>query len=346
MSKVAIDGDVYARLAAWCRAFGVSVASIAEELLADLPDVERHPKPTRPSQAVTPLPERVIPHTELVRRLATDREANALGDAGGLVPVAVTSSVSSLVGPAQGTREVCHVHGWVGRHRFEADNHAACDPVGDPCSVCGGVGWRTTGALGCKHCGGTGVESAEALEDDSETEVERDDDVVRAAVPQREIVNGAVVRRRREDPRPETEAPKNITRQDLAEYQAELDALGPFEMPDRPRTRAECPTERPCPWVSCRYHLYLDITDAGSIKYNFPDLEPEELPHSCALDAADLGPHTLDAIGEKTNVTRGRIRQLETRALQLLRSLGVVKRLRRDAQDVAVPGSNLPSEAA
>src|SRR5262245_58822719 len=57
----------------------------------------------------------------------------------------------------------------------------------------------------------------------------------------------------------------------------------------RPRTRGECENvERPCPYVGCRYNLYLDVDPrSGSIKLNFPDLEPDELVESCALDLAD-----------------------------------------------------------
>ena len=84
--------------------------------------------------------------------------------------------------------------------------------------------------------------------------------------------------------------------------------------PERPRTRAECPVERPCPWVGCRYHLFLDVTSNGSIKLNFPDLEPWELLNSCALDLADEGMHTLDEIGQVMNITRERVRQIQEKA--------------------------------
>lgn len=90
---------------------------------------------------------------------------------------------------------------------------------------------------------------------------------------------------------------------------------------DRPRTRDDCREgaingERPCPWVSCKHHLYLDINpENGSLKINFPDLEPWELKHSCALDIADAGAVTLEEVGEIMNLTRERIRQLEVRGL-------------------------------
>lgn len=87
----------------------------------------------------------------------------------------------------------------------------------------------------------------------------------------------------------------------------------------RPRYRSECPVVRPCPFVSCRYHLYLDVTESGSIKFNFFGMEPWEVRPSCALDAAEqLGDMTLKQIGDRMGLTRERIRQIETSALRKL----------------------------
>jgi DNA-directed RNA polymerase sigma subunit (sigma70/sigma32) len=73
--------------------------------------------------------------------------------------------------------------------------------------------------------------------------------------------------------------------------------------------------------VACKHHLYLDVNpETGSIKINYPDREPWELEHSCALDIADTGSKTLDEIGEITNLTRERIRQVEARGLVKLRT--------------------------
>ena len=83
---------------------------------------------------------------------------------------------------------------------------------------------------------------------------------------------------------------------------------------DRPRTRGECVDgERPCPWVGCRHHLYLDINpQTGTIKLNRPNLEPWELDESCSLDVGDRGDRlTLAAVGRLLNITRERARQLE-----------------------------------
>ncbi|WP_163997192.1 sigma factor-like helix-turn-helix DNA-binding protein [Pyxidicoccus caerfyrddinensis] len=89
----------------------------------------------------------------------------------------------------------------------------------------------------------------------------------------------------------------------------------------RPRTRADCVNgPRPCMFVSCKHNLYLDVNpETGSIKLNFPDKEIWELEHTCALDVAEKGGITLEEVGEIMNLTRERIRQVETRGLMKLR---------------------------
>jgi hypothetical protein len=89
----------------------------------------------------------------------------------------------------------------------------------------------------------------------------------------------------------------------------------------RPKTRAECvSTPRPCMFVSCKHNLYIDVNpDTGSIKLNFPDKEIWELEYTCALDVAEKGGITLEEVGEIMNLTRERIRQVETRGLMKLR---------------------------
>jgi hypothetical protein len=88
----------------------------------------------------------------------------------------------------------------------------------------------------------------------------------------------------------------------------------------RPKTRSECLCmERPCLFVSCKHHLYLDVNpETGSIKLNFPDKEVWELSETCALDVAARGGLTLEEVGEILNLTRERIRQVEATGLQKL----------------------------
>ena len=89
--------------------------------------------------------------------------------------------------------------------------------------------------------------------------------------------------------RAKTISTKRMTKRELAFGKmiadAELEELGPVV---RPRTRGDCEQgERPCPFVSCKHHLYLDVSArTGAIKLNFPDLEVWEMNETCALDVA------------------------------------------------------------
>ncbi len=123
--------------------------------------------------------------------------------------------------------------------------------------------------------------------------------------------------RRRDRPRSRTIAMKRLTREEMR--QGVL--LVPFLHCDRPRTRAACGNgDRPCPFVSCKYHLYLDVNpETGSIKLNFPHMEVWEMEETCALDVADRGGITLEEVGEIMNLTRERIRQVEVRGLLKLK---------------------------
>lgn len=85
---------------------------------------------------------------------------------------------------------------------------------------------------------------------------------------------------------------------------------------ERPRTRAECADgPRPCPWLSCRHHLGLDVKPNGAIRITHPNREPWALTDTCSLDVAERGPHTLESIGQHTNLTRERARQVIIDAL-------------------------------
>lgn len=179
-------------------------------------------------------------------------------------------------------REVCPVHGWVGRTLFQRNGHEHCEA---PIEVC--------------------------------TAPEHEPEETRA-LPMRQG------RQVRDVPRSKSTLPH---RQVTATREAAAE-LGDVELPPRPATRGECPDERPCPWVGCRYHLAIDVDpETGSLKLNHPHLELEDMPHTCALDVADLGEQTLDVVGRLLNVSRERVRQIETRtfpaAMASAMSLGI-----------------------
>ncbi len=107
-----------------------------------------------------------------------------------------------------------------------------------------------------------------------------------------------------------------------------LPVLRPIEDPAGPKPvkRSDCleggfNAARPCHWRSCRYHLPRTTTLDGV---------QSEWNHSCALDVADLGEHSLEEIGEILGLTRERIRQIEAIALSKLKNNGNLVELRKD----------------
>ncbi|EDM80701.1 DNA-binding protein AsgB [Plesiocystis pacifica SIR-1] len=139
------------------------------------------------------------------------------------------------------------------------------------------------------------------------------------AAPEIVAISGHVppIKRRR---KAKTIAMKRLTKEELR--------IGALLYPEktywRPESRGECANvARPCPYVSCKYHLYIDVNPrTGSIKINFPDREVWELNNSCALDVAEQGGITLEEVGEILNLTRERIRQVEVRGLMKLKEAG------------------------
>jgi len=187
-------------------------------------------------------------------------------------------------------REVCDLHGWVGRAAFQRDRHDLCEVP-------------------------AAQEEAAAVEVRSR---------VPEGVPTIQYAFRGKLRRKRASmrqrgvPRKRTLAIKKISRFDLVVGRSELRALGADETFERPRVRVDCAgVPRPCPYVGCKHNNYLDVNpDTGSITFNFPHLEPHEMDpeRSCSLDLAERGGMTLDEIGEALSITRERARQIEVRA--------------------------------
>lgn len=113
-------------------------------------------------------------------------------------------------------------------------------------------------------------------------------------------------------------------------------------MPERPRTRGDCiDGPRPCPWATCRYSLLPHWANEDG------ETPIDVLRHTCALDVADRAegyikdnvtpgdPGSLNAIAQVTNLTRERVRQVETIAVsKLLRGL---KRAGIDGAHTIIP---------
>ncbi|CAN5786916.1 hypothetical protein BH09MYX1_BH09MYX1_59020 [soil metagenome] len=147
--------------------------------------------------------------------------------------------------------------------------------------------------------------------------------------------------RRKRDVRARTISVKRMTKRELE--------MGRLMYPDvedvaRPKERIECAGgERPCPFVSCQHHLYLDVSArTGAIKLNFPDLEVWEMNETCALDVADRGGTTLEEVGAIMNLTRERIRQVEVKGLAKLQALREMSSLRDYVDEGPVGKRRLP----
>ncbi|MFT7623989.1 MAG: hypothetical protein ACI9WU_003175 [Myxococcota bacterium] len=140
---------------------------------------------------------------------------------------------------------------------------------------------------------------------------------VARAIPDTAIADQDRADRRKGRRRSKTIALKRLTRQEIQQGIELADMIGYR----RPKARKECEAgPRPCPFVACKHHLYLDVNpDTGSIKLNFPDVPVWEMEETCALDVADRGGVTLEEVGEILNLTRERIRQVEVMGLEKLR---------------------------
>lgn len=181
--------------------------------------------------------------------------------------------------------------------------------------------------------------------DDSETGDEHMTDGALALKPRPATSATATTReqrrsRRKREVRARTISVKRMTKRELE--------VGRLLYPEtdyfKPKTRSQCiDGPRPCPYVSCKHHLFLDVSaKTGAIKLNFPDLDLWEMGESCALDVADRGGTTLEDVGAIMNLTRERIRQVEVRALAKLEALNDMNSLRDYVEEGPVGKRRLP----
>jgi hypothetical protein len=73
---------------------------------------------------------------------------------------------------------------------------------------------------------------------------------------------------------------------------------------DQPRTRGDCVDgPRPCPWLSCRYHLGL------------PFEGKRRSANTCSLDVADQGGLVQAELADELGLSKARVQQIEATAL-------------------------------
>ena len=98
----------------------------------------------------------------------------------------------------------------------------------------------------------------------------------------------------------------------------------------RPKTRADCASvPRPCPYVGCRHHLFLEVAESGSIQFphgnDLAALRAMEV--TCALDAAEQGPADVGVIGDRVGMSPWWSGQTITRALAAVGEMRVAREL-------------------
>ena len=90
----------------------------------------------------------------------------------------------------------------------------------------------------------------------------------------------------------------------------------------RPRTRAECAdVPRPCPFVTCRHHLYVDVSENGLRTHS---VDVADMQESCSLDVAEAVSDgtrevTYADVGDLTGLSRALAQETGVRALAKLK---------------------------
>ncbi len=167
---------------------------------------------------------------------------------------------------------------------------------------------------------------------------------------QAEETSAPVTREQRRSRRKRPVRARTISVKRMTKRELELGRLlyPDVEEAERPQARADCANgARPCPFVSCQHHLYLDVSArTGAIKLNFPDLDVWEMTETCALDVADRGGTTLEEVGAIMNLTRERIRQVEVKGLAKLAALRDMNALRDYVDEGPMGKRRLPVLAA
>lgn len=99
----------------------------------------------------------------------------------------------------------------------------------------------------------------------------------------------------------------------------------------RPRFRFECAGVcRPCPFITCYYNLFPEWSGLRGrnkksgkkkkiVRQTIDDPLSVPADRSCVLDVAEFGGLTLEEVGYVFNITRERVRQIQTQALRKMK---------------------------
>jgi addiction module HigA family antidote len=123
-------------------------------------------------------------------------------------------------------------------------------------------------------------------------------------------------------------------RTEMDETLSELAAAGVDV--DRARTFGECPPG-PCGFLSCRHHLGIEVSRAGTVKIlsNLDDIE--SWPQTCSLRAAAEGPLGVPEIAAMLNISAAAVQHIEADGIARMRGGFRVPRRRPAPAPQSVP---------
>lgn len=102
------------------------------------------------------------------------------------------------------------------------------------------------------------------------------------------------------------ESIRSLSRDSKRRIAKGLPVVAEEPLEQRPKTRADCINSvRPCPWVGCRHHLFLNVSRNGSIRYAASgDLdELDTMPASCSLDEAEKGGMSMGQVARNLQLS-------------------------------------------
>ena len=109
---------------------------------------------------------------------------------------------------------------------------------------------------------------------------------------------------------------------------------------DRPKTRKDCldrelgTLENPCPYLSCKFHLALDVTPNGGILFmteyvvktlddeggrEVPEIDINSMDETCALHIADNGETPVEVMSEIVHLTNARLHAIVNDSLEKIK---------------------------